>query len=177
MHPFDMKGGTRGAHAFNLTGGPKGLGGSGAGFTGHKFTKPSAQLQADFKTLQTDQKALMAEIPTSLTDAVKGDKTIIDKAFSTMTPAQRQALHHDPTPGGTSTGDPMANLTSDLTAAGVSSAQASQIVTDFQNLKNALTTTDPTLQAKIAADQAAIAKDGGPTLPADGHGMGMPSMM
>ena len=30
-----------------------------------------------------------------------------------------------------------------------------------------MTTTDPTLQAKIAADEAAIAKDGGPSLPAN----------
>jgi hypothetical protein len=61
--------------------------------------------------------------------------------------------------------DPMANLASSLENAGVSTAQANQVVTDLQNLKNAETTTDPTLQAKIAADQAAIAKDGGPTLP------------
>jgi hypothetical protein len=83
-------------------------------------------------------------------------------------------LHHDQTPGGTSNGDPTANLLADLTTAGVSSAQANQIVTDFQNLKTALTTTDPALQAKIAADQAAITKDGGPNLPAHDHGMGMP---
>ncbi len=39
-----------------------------------------------------------------------------------------------------------------------------------------MTTTDPTLQAKIAADEAAIAKDGGPSLPANSHGIGMPGM-
>ena len=80
-----------------------------------------------------------------------------------------------PPPGGSANSDPTANLAADLTAAGVSSTQANTIVTDFQNLKNALTTTDPTLQAKIAADQAAITKDGGPSLPADkGPGLGMP---
>ncbi len=56
-----------------------------------------------------------------------------------------------------------------LTAAGVSSSQINTITTDYQNLKNAYTTTGPTLQAKIAADEAAIAKDGGPSIPANGQ--------
>jgi hypothetical protein len=34
-----------------------------------------------------------------------------------------------------------------------------------------MTTTDPTLQAKVAADKAAIVKDGGPSLPVKGTGM------
>ena len=38
-------------------------------------------------------------------------------------------------------------------------------------MKNALTTTDPTLQARIAADEAAIAKDGGPSMPANSQGI------
>ena len=63
-----------------------------------------------------------------------------------------------------------------LTAAGVSSSQINTITTDSQNLKNALTTTDPTLQAKIAADEAAIVKDGGPSLPANSPGIGLPGM-
>ena len=58
-----------------------------------------------------------------------------------------------------------------LTAAGVPSNQASAIAADFQNLKTALTSTDPILQAKIAADKAAIVKDGGPSLPVNGTGM------
>jgi len=175
VRPFNMKGADRGGHAFDIHGAPQGLGGQ--GFAGHKFTKPSAQLQADFQTLQADQKALQAEIPTSLTDAVKADQAVIRQAFSSLTPTQMKALH----PGGphqnsTPGGDPTANLAADLAAAGVSSSQASTIVTDLQNLKNALTstTTDPTLQAKIAADQAAIVKDGGPSLPA--QGIGMPGM-
>lgn len=174
VHPFNLKGGPRGAHAFDLHGGPNGM--VDPGFAGHKFTKPSAQLQADFQTLQTDQKTLQAEIPTSLTDAVKADQAIIQKAFSSLTPTQMKALHPGGPHHGTPSGDPTANLASDLTAAGVSSDQVNTIVTHFQNLKNALTTTDPTLQAKIAADQAAIAKDGGPTLPSHAHGMGMPGM-
>ena len=140
-------------------------------------SRSRAQLQADFQTLQADQKALQAEIPTSLTDAVKADQAIIEQAFSSLTPAQRHALHPGGPQGGPPSGDPTANLAADLNAAGVSSTQASTIVTDFQNLKNALTTTDPTLQAKIAADQAAITKDGGPTLPDKGPGMGMPGSL
>ena len=38
------------------------------------------------------------------------------------------------------------------------------------------TFTDPTLQAKIAADEAAIVKDGGPSLPANSQGIGLPGM-
>jgi hypothetical protein len=175
VHPLDMRGGPRGAQVFELHGGPKGTGGP--GFDGHAFTKPSAQLQADFQTLQTDQKSLQAEIPTSLTDAVKADQAVIQKAFSSLTRSQLKALHPDGPHSGAPSGDPTANLAADLTKAGVSSDQANAIVTDFQNLKNALTTTDPSLQAKIAADQAAIAKDGGPTLPDKDHGMGMPGIM
>jgi hypothetical protein len=67
-------------------------------------------------------------------------------------------------------------MTATLTAAGLSSSQISTIETDFQNLKTAYTTTDPTLQTKIAADEAAIAKDGGPSLPANSPGIGMPGM-
>ena len=39
-----------------------------------------------------------------------------------------------------------------------------------------MTTTDPTLQAKIAADKAAIVQDGGPSLPTNAHGFRMPGM-
>ena len=67
-------------------------------------------------------------------------------------------------------------MTATLTTAGVSSSEISTITTDYDNLQTALTTTDPTLQAKIAADKAAIVQDGGPSLPANGPGMGMPGM-
>lgn len=170
VRPFDLKGAARRGHAIDIHGAPQGIGGQ--GFAGHKFTKPSAQLQTDFQALQADQKALEAEIPASLTAAVKADQAVIQQAFSSLTPTQMKSLH----PGGphqnaTPGSDPTANLAADLTAAGVSSSQATTIVTDLQNLKNALTTTDPTLQTKIAADQAAIVKDGGPSLPAKGMGM------
>jgi hypothetical protein len=172
VRPFNMKGAARGGHAIDLHGAPKGLGAP--SFAGHKFTQPSAQLQTDFQTLQTDQKALQAEIPASLTAAVKADQAVIRQAFSSLTPTQMKALHPGGPQSGTPSSDPTANLAADLTAAGVSSSQATTIVTDLQNLKSALTTTDPTLQAKIAADRAAIVKDGGPSLPA--QGMSMPGM-
>ena len=67
-------------------------------------------------------------------------------------------------------------MTAILTEAGVSSSQINTITTDYKNLQTAMTTTDPTLQTKIAADEAAIVKDGGPSLPANGPGIGMPRM-
>ncbi len=146
------------------------------GVAGKNLKAPSAQLQKDFKTLQSDTQALQAEIPTSLTAAVKADGEVIRKALSSLTPAQMKALLPSAPPSSTTSGDPTANLTASLTAAGVSSSEINTITTDLQNLKNALTTTDPTLQAKIAADQAAIVKDGGPSMPAKGPGIGLPGI-
>ena len=144
---------------------------------GKTHKAPSAQLQAAFQTLQTDEKALIAQIPASVTAAVKTDQATIQKAFSSLTPTQLQALRPSGAPSGTtSSSNPTANLTATLTAAGVSSSEISTITTDRQNLENALTTTDPTLQTKITADKAAIVQDGGPSLPANGPGMGMPGM-
>ncbi len=139
---------------------------------GKTFNAPSAQLQTDFQTLQTDEKALQAQIPASLTAAVKADQAVIQKAFSSLTPTQLKALHPSGPPSGTTSSNPAANLTATLTAAGISSSQINTITTDYQNLKNAMTTTDPPLQAKIAADEATIVKDGGPSMPANGHGIG-----
>jgi hypothetical protein len=161
-------------HGFALPGGPNGM--APGGFAGKNFKAASPQLQADFQALQTDQKALQAEIPASLTAAVKADQVVIQKAFSSLTPTQLTALRPSGPPSGTPSGDPTANMTATLTAAGISSSQISTIETDLQNLKNAFTTTDPTLQAKIAADEAAIVKDGGPSMPAHSQGMGMPGM-
>jgi hypothetical protein len=164
VRPFDLKGGGRlggpgfGGNMMYLHGGFRGPGGP--DFVGHKLTPPSAQLQSDFKTLMTDEKTLQSEIPSSLTAAVRADQDVIRQAFSKLTPSQIKSLNPDAAPGS----DPSANMAANLTAAGVSSTQASAIETDIQNLTNALTTTDPTLQSKIAADKAAIAKDGGPTL-------------
>ncbi len=160
-------------HSLAFHGAPNGVA---PGGVAGKSSRRQAQLQTDFQTLQTDQKALQAEIPASLIAAVKADQAVIQKAFSSLTPTQMQALRPDGPPSGTSSSDPTANLTSTLTAAGVSSSQITTIETDLQNLKNAYTTTDPTLQAKISADEAAIVKDGGPSMPAHGPGLGMPGM-
>jgi hypothetical protein len=174
-HDFAFPGDPGGAgHGMAFPGLPNGV--APGGDTGKSFKAPSAQLQADFKTLQTDEKALQAEIPASLTAAVKADQTVIQKALSSLTPTQMQALRPSGPPSGTSSGDATAQMTATLTAAGISPTQISTIESDYQNLKNALTTTDPTLQAKISADEAAISKDGGPTMPANGHGFGMPGM-
>jgi hypothetical protein len=78
--------------------------------------------------------------------------------------------------GGTPSKDPTANLTATLTATGVSSSEINTITTDPQNLKIGYTTTDPALQAKISADEAAIVPDGGPSMPANSQGIGMPGM-
>jgi len=169
-HAFAFPGGSGGpGHSFAFPGGSGGVAPSGV--AGKSFKAPSAQLQTDFQTLQTDEKALQAEIPASLTAAVKTDQAVIQKAFSSLTPTQLKALHPGGPPSGTTSSNPTANLTATLTAAGISSSQISTIETDRQNLENALTTTDPTLQAKITADEAAIVKDGGPSLPANGQGM------
>jgi len=174
-HAYAIHGGPGSAgHALAFPVAPNGVAPSDV--AGKSFKAPSAQLQTDFQTLQTDQKALQAEIPASLTAAVKADQAIIRQAFSSLTPTQMQALRPSAPPSGTSSSNPTTNLTASLTAAGISSSQISTIETDLQNLKNAFTTTDPTLQAKIAADEAAIVKDGGPSLPANGPGMGMPGM-
>jgi hypothetical protein len=146
---------------------------------GHSFkAAPSAQLQAAFKNLQTDEKSLMAQIPASVTSAVTTDQATIQQALSSLTPTQWKALHSGGAPSGTTSGttssNPTANMTATLTEAGVSSSQITAIETDFKNLQTAMTTTDPTLQAQITADKAAIAQDGGPSLPANGPGMGMP---
>jgi hypothetical protein len=161
-------------HNFAFHGAPNG--GAPGGVAGKSFQAPSAQLQTDFQTLQTDQKALQAEIPASLTEAVKADQAVIQKAFSTLTPTQMQALRPGGPPSGTSNGNSTANLTAALTSAGVSSSEINTITTDIQNLKNAYITTDPTLQAKISADEAAIVKDGGPSMPSHGPGLGIPGM-
>ena len=165
-------------HTSELTAAPSGVAPSSV--AGKTFTRRRAQLQADFQTLQTDQKTLVSQIPASLTAAVKTDQATIQKALSSLTPTQLQALRPSRPPSGTTSGttssNPTANMTAILTEAGVSSSQINTITTDYKNLQTAMTTTDPTLQAKIAADKAAIVKDGGPSLPANGPGMGMRGM-
>ncbi len=187
VHTLDAKGLQGAGHNFKLTGAPGAAGHDFAfpgapngvapsGLAGKSFQAPSAQLQADFQTLQTDQKALQAEIPASLTAAVQADQAVIRQAFSSLTPTQMKALLPSGPPTGTPSSNPTTNMTATLTAAGISSSQINTITTDLQNLKTALTTTAPTLQTKIAADEAAIVTDGGPSLPANSPGIGLPGM-
>ena len=116
--------------------------------------------------------ALAADAP-EITAAVTADQTTIQNALAGLTPAQRKAQMPAPgswTSSSTTTPNPSAQLTGLLTAANVPSDQITTIVSDFAAYQNALTTTDPTLQAKITADKAALAKDM-PGMPAEMRGM------
>ncbi len=184
-HAFAFLGAPGGpGHDMRFLGGPKGAPPTSTSPTSTPPKAPSAQLQKDFRTLQIDEKTLRSEIPTSLTSAVKADQATIQKALSSLTQAQIQALRPSAPPSGTtstsstsSAPDPTSNLTTALTEAGVPSSEINTITTDMQNLKTAYSTTDPTLQTRIAADEAAIVKDGGPSMPPGGGFMGgMPGM-
>ena len=137
----------------------------------------SPQLKADFTTLEDDMKTLQSEVPATLTATLKADQQIILKALGSRPmampkPGSRPPGDHSFTPGS----DPSANMASMLEKAGVSSAQATQIATDFQNYQTTLKSLDPTLQTKITADKAAITKDGGPDLTHGPAGMMHPDM-
>ena len=125
----------------------------------------SAQAQADLQTLQTDVKSLQAEIPSSLQDQLKADKATIDQALHSLTPAQHRAEHQALDSSATPPSDPIAALTGRLQAANVPADKITQITTDLQNYQSSLQTVDPTLYAKIQADQAAVSQD----LPAGHH--------
>lgn len=174
-------------HAFSKD--AKGRLGKPGDFKGRDMPKPSAQALADMKTLQTDQQKLQSEVPTTLAATIKTDQAVIDKAFASQdrvglkgrfgTDHARFTPPKDGTtppanftpPTGTMPGGPggsggpgmgmvsTADLVTRLEAAGVSTAQATQIGTDLDTLKTTLDTVDPTLSAKITADQAALAKD------------------
>jgi hypothetical protein len=146
------------------------------GPSGHfgQHAAPSAQTQTDMQTLQTDMKTLQSEIPASITAAVTADQATIKSALAAETPAQRESQMPAPgswTPPSSSTTppDPSAQLSTLLVGTGLSSTQITTIQSDFAAYQNALTTTDPTLQAKITADKAALAKDM-PGMPTDAMG-------
>ena len=163
VHNFDGK--FAGGHAFG--GGAHGLRGNGA-----VKLNASPQLKADFATLETDTKQLQSEIPSSLTTQLKADQAVIAKAMGTMSPSKPDGhAMFIATAASRPAGSFTTNVTSMLEKADVSSTQATQIASDFQTYQNDLKTVDPTLQSKIAADEAAIAKDGGPTLPTGGGGL------
>ena len=132
VHMLDAKGAAHGAgHTFAfirwLSGGVPGAPVALPQCVAGKTFKVTAQLQTDFQTLQTDQKTLMAQIPASVTAAVKADQAIIQKAFSSLTPTQLKALHPGGPPSGTTSSNPTANLTATLTAAGISSSEINTI--------------------------------------------------
>jgi hypothetical protein len=135
------------------------------GFPGHGMPVLSAQAQADLQTLQTDVKTLQSEIPSSLQAQLKADKATIDQALSSLTPAQHRAEHQALGSSTTPPSDPLTALANQLKAANVSADKITQITTDFQTYQSTLQTVDPTLYAKVQADQAAVSKD----LPAGHH--------
>ncbi len=130
----------------------------------HGMFTASPQAKADMETLHNDIKSLQVEVPAALQAQLKADKATIDQALSSLTPAQRKAEHMVPL-SSTPPSDPTAFLTAQLTAANVPSDKINQIVTDLKNYQTTLQTIDPTLYAKITADQAALAQD----LPAGAH--------
>jgi hypothetical protein len=174
--------------AGDLTGGPGGpmgmLGGPIGGVPGQFHTMDqaghaagsapkvtlSAQAQADMKTLRADEQAFRNEIPASLTATIQADQAVIRQAMASLpkpTFGGRQAgpprldklVSADPATARPSTFDPTAGLKAMLTKANVSSSEIETIVRDFQNARTTLGGVDPTLQSKIAADQAALQKD------------------
>ena len=154
------------------------------GAGGKSFAPPklSAQAKTDIQTLQTDEKALQAEVPADLASKIQADQAVIQKAFDAKAPTAHKGdrliafksfkAGSDPTLMPPSTGDPTAHLAAALEKANVPAAQADAIVADLANLRTTLTSLDPTLQAKITADQAALAKD----LPAGPHGVMLAGM-
>ena len=82
-----------------------------------------------------------------------------------MTPAQQRAEHQALDKSTTPPSDPVTALTDRLQAANVPADKISQITTDLQNYQSSLKTVDPTLYAKVQADQATVSQD----LPAGHH--------
>lgn len=167
--------------------GPHAEGPHGPGNRGHHAPPAlSAQAQADLKTLRADLQALQAEVPADLAARVKADHATIEQALARLAPAPPAGTtpgawndHHGgplahkpgadagfpgpglgfPGPGARAGTDPTAGLTAMLKKAGIADAQAATIVADFQAYQTALKTLDPTLQARITADQAAVTRD------------------
>lgn len=164
---------------FNGQGGPGGSGGMGTPDFAHgdksgSFAPKamSATLKADLTTLQNDEAQLKSEIPSSVTAAVTADQATISKALGSLPRPKLDGKPMTPPSAPSSTSPP--DMTKMLEEAGISAAEAAQIATDFQTYQTDLQTTDPTLQAKITADKAAIKSDGGPSLPAGEPGFGFP---
>jgi hypothetical protein len=167
IHAFGTSGAAHGGHARGVE-----LMHSGAGKGGFAKFNASPQLKADFTTLENDMKTLQSEVPASLTATLKADQAVVAKALGSKAPQPGQPgdqVFITRTAGVGAGTKSSVNMVSRLEKAGVSSTQATQISTDFQTYQTTLKTLDPTLQTKITADQAAIAKDGGPAV-VHGHG-------
>jgi hypothetical protein len=128
------------------------------GGMGHDLFATNPQAKADMQTLRNDIKTLQAEVPAALQAQLTADKATIDQALASLSPSQRKAEHMTPR-STTPPSDPTAFLTTQLQAANLSASQIAQIKTDLQNYQTTIQTVDPTLYAKITADQAALAND------------------
>jgi hypothetical protein len=146
--------------------------GSRQGTTG-TMAAPSAAVQADLKTLEADQQTLQSELPASITSAIQADKALIRSVLpqtrqgdwrnflGTRSGAGARGGDSSLLPFDKGSGTLDSRMTAQLQKAGLTSAQVTQIATDFQNYQNALKTVDPTLSAQITADLAQLRKDGG----------------
>ncbi|MGO9599403.1 MAG: hypothetical protein ACLP7Q_15545 [Isosphaeraceae bacterium] len=149
------------------------------GGSGHEMPAPSAQAKADMQTLSTDINKLQSEVPATLQAQIKADKTTIENALSSLTPQERHAAFPTPTTKPAAPADPSTIMTTELKAANLPDATINSIIADFKTYKSTLDSIDPTLSAKIKADQAALEKDmpapvghPGPMLGAPGLPMG-----
>jgi hypothetical protein len=129
------------------------------GDPGHAMPALSAQAKADMQTLSTDIAKLQSEVPATLQAQIKADKKTIENALSLLTPEQRRAAFPAPTTNPTTPPNPTSILTTELKSANVSDATINSIIADFKTYKSTLETVDPTLSAKIQADQAALAME------------------
>ena len=137
----------------------------------------SATAQADLKTLRADMQTLQSEVPAAIASAVQADQALIRSVLphsrmgdwttaGSQTGSQGPAGSlHGMRPFDNASGTLDSRMTSKLQKAGLTSAQVTQIATDFQNYQNALKTVDPTLSDQITTDLAQLKKDSGTAIP------------
>lgn len=166
----------------------------GRGFRGDKgaplapsdVSRVNPQLQADLETLKTDLQALRDQIPADLVSRLQADQTLIDNAMASTRPARSHPEFPAPSNGlamptrdlitplldpARASADASTHFDEMLARSGLSSEQTSAIKADIEELKTTLSTLDPALQEKIAADRAAIEKDfAAAGIPAPGMG-------
>lgn len=133
--------------------------------TAHAMPQLSAQAQADLNTLKTDIQTLQSEAPADLTAKVTADKALIDQALTKLGPPRFTPGQHPHETTGSETNDKAGSDNGSstlLTRAGLTKTQLDTIKADFTTYRNTLNSLDPTLQAKIKTDRAALQKDLGP---------------